>query len=134
MSDRLCVFAGNWRQYADYCTAEGLNPHRDAVYATPVTVMGHHFKNVVCVGTCKEQADFAETYDYVMATLDRSPDETATTSALPFTERLITKSDAEKIAEMRQLIEDAASLMHPVHTKEMKAWWERAREYVFELD
>lgn len=132
MTDKLCVFAGNFGQYRHYCREHDLDPQRDAVFATQTSIRGIHFKKFVCVGTYASDPHFIEIYNYVSATLDREPDESATTSALPFTKNLVVQTDAEKIATMKTLLEEAAGLMHPVHTTEMKAWWEKARGFVLD--
>lgn len=130
--DKLCVFAGTYHQFREYCREMKIDHQRDAVFATRTSVMGIHFKSFVRVGTYRDHPDYAFLFQYVTATLERPDPEEATTGPLPFTTNLVTQTDAEKVVAMRKLLETAASLMHPIHTPEMRAWWELARDFVLD--
>lgn len=133
MSDKLCVFAGSWRQYCDYCHENKLDRQKDAVWASRTSVMGFHFRKVAYAGSYTANPEFKDTHNYVMATLDRSQAEDATTEPLPFTKTLVTQTDAEKVTVMKKLLAEAADLM-PHHTGKSAAndWWEKARHYVLD--
>jgi hypothetical protein len=53
MSDKpICVLAGNWRQFINWCHETGLHPQREAHYCSGVeSIIGWEFEEFTKVGT-----------------------------------------------------------------------------------
>lgn len=67
--DMICVLAGNYRQFMQWCSESGLHPQREAYYCeSHELVAGLEFEEFTKVGTWWEATDDAQ-YAWVQARL-----------------------------------------------------------------